>query len=432
MSSIKFKSQKPVFALLDCNNFYASCERVFNPALCGKPLVVLSNNDGCVVARSQEAKALGIKMGAPAFQCQDVFLKHGVLVYSSNYALYADMSARVMQTLIQFVPDIEIYSIDEAFLLLHPLPIQNYTRFAQTIKNKIKKWTGIPVSIGIGPTKTLAKIANEIAKHEPTLENVLDLTKRKNLDPYLMCVDVARVWGIGRRYATLLKSHDINTAFDLKYAPQRWIRQNLTVGGLLTVLELNGQPCFSLNQGPQTKKGITCSRSFTKPLKTYAALARAVSFFVTRAAEDLRTQNSVAHQIYVYCATNRFRKEYRQYRNITAITLPTPSAYTADLIFYAHLGLRKIFRTGYHYKKAGVHLTGLIPFQKSPSPLFKSVPAPTRQRRLMCTLDQINQKWGRDTLAYLGADLPPSFRIQTSLKSPRYTTVWSELPLARC
>ena len=323
-----------------------------------KPVVVLSNNDGCVIARSNEAKALGIKMGAPFFQNRELFKKNSVRFFSSNYSLYGDMSCRVMTTLQQFTPDLEIYSIDEAFFSLDGF--SDLTRYGRRIRKTVKQHTGIPVSIGIAPTKTLAKVANKIAKKNLSLQGVLDLAEVEDLDSLLETVAVEDIWGVGCRYAAMLNRHGITNACQLKNADDAFIQKTMTIVGLRTVHELRGEPCIELEQSPPPKKAIGSSRSFGKPVEELEELLESVSDYVSRAAEKLRTQNSAAATVQVYLTTNRFKNE-PQYANYISCTLPTPTAYTPDLIACAQACLKAIYRKGYRYKKTGILLTGLTP-----------------------------------------------------------------------
>jgi len=421
---------KTIFALVDCNNFYVSCERVFNPKLEGKPVIVLSNNDGCVVARSDEVKALGVKMGIPAFKCKDLIKKHRIHVYSSNYALYGDMSQRVMDTLAQFTPDLEIYSIDEAFLSLSGFTSLNLTQYGKHIKNTIKKWTGIPVSIGISPTKTLAKVANHIAKKNPQFEGVFDITEHPQIDVLLDSIEVADVWGIGYQYSQFLNQNGIYTALQLKNAPDKWIKKHLTVVGLRTVDELRGISCIPLEQVAPPKKGIISSRSFGRPVETLAELKEAVATYVSRAAEKLRSQKSVASCVHVFLTTNRFKDE-PQYSNYATFWLPIPTAYTPDLIHYAHQNLEKMFKPGYRYKKAGIMLTGILSQQQVQLNLITPSYHPSREKILMKTIDQINARWGSDTVKYAVAGIQRLWKMRQSKKSPRFTTYWKEIPVVR-
>jgi DNA polymerase V len=299
---------KPVIALVDCNNFYASCERVFNPKLRNKPVVVLSNNDGCVVARSDEAKALGIPGGIPAFKIDHLLRSGEVFACSSNYALYGDMSRRVMETLLHFTPGIEVYSIDEAFLNLSGFARGSLADYGRLIRRTVIRWTGIPVSIGIAETKALAKIANRLAKKSPKAEGVLDLTASLYQEKALAVTDVEDVWGIGRRYAKFLKKHGIETALDLRNAEDSWVKKHLSVVGLRLVKELRGVPCISLEVDLPAKKEICVSRSFGKPVTSVWEMREAVAMYATRAGEKLRMECSAAGVIMVFMMTNRFRE----------------------------------------------------------------------------------------------------------------------------
>ncbi len=425
-----------VFALVDCNNFYVSCERVFNPDLAGRPVVVLSNNDGCVIARSNEAKALGIKMGAPAFQCADVFKRHGVRVYSSNYTLYADMSCRVMDCLTTLASDMEVYSIDEAFLLLNGLS-GSLEEAASGIRRRVLKWTGIPVSLGVAPTKTLAKIANVSAKKNARHNGVLDLCHAADRDECLKQVEVEDVWGIGRRYALLLKSYGIRTAFDFSRLSTHWVESKMTVTGLQTLLEIQGRPCFTLEKHPSPNKSIISSRSFGRGVAVLDELKEAVACYVTRAAEKLRAQDSVCSVLTVFIQTSRFSEHQALYSNSSSVSLPYPTDYTPLLINRAHAVLQEIFSRGHVYKKAGVMLSGI----ESSAARQLTLLAPSREKlsmqtRLSRIMDRINSRWGRGTLrpAACGSDQGrsrESWGMQRNRLSPRYTTSWSELPQAR-
>src|SRR4029434_9630627 len=293
-----------MFALLDCNNFYVSCERLFQPALLGKPVVVLSNNDGCVIARSDEAKALGIPMGLPAFKLADLVKAHPIEVYSSNYTLYGDLSARVMTTLTQWTPDVEVYSIDEAFLKFATLPPAALTVYGQSMRATIQQWTGIPVSIGIAPTKTLAKLANRLAKRSP--QGVVTLTASSEIEATLACTRVEDIWGIGPGYTRRLKLYDIRTAMQLRDANDRWIRQQLGVVGQRTVWELRGISCLPLELCPPPKQSLMVSRSFGRPITSLTEMREAVATYTTRAAEKLRRHDVAAGVVTVFLMTNRF------------------------------------------------------------------------------------------------------------------------------
>lgn len=418
----------PVFALVDCNNFYASCERVFSPTLEGKPIVVLSNNDGCVVARSNEAKALGIGMGIPEFQIRPLLRAHRVHVFSSNYTLYGDMSQRVMETLEQFSPDLEVYSIDEAFLSLSGFTSRNLTEYGRTIRTTVKRWTGLPVSVGIAETKTLAKIANRVAKRTLDTGGVFDLLACPDRDALLSRVAVEDVWGIGPNHARLLNQHGITTALQLREADDQWIRKHLGIVGVRLVYELRGRSCLELEECPPPKQGITCSRAFGKLISTLAEMEEAVSVYTSRVAEKLRRERLTATVLTVFLTTNEF-KEGPQYSNALALKLPLVTDTTSELIGFALQGIRAIYRDGYLYKKAGVLLTGLVPASQTQADLFDSQDR-GRSKRLMSALDSINDRWGAGTLQYASSGITKAWKTQFHRRSPAYTTHWDELPVA--
>src|SRR3972149_5344414 len=416
-----------VLALVDCNNFYVSCERVFNPKLKGKPVVVLSNNDGCVVARSEEAKALGIPMGAPAFQYEGLFKTHKVETYSSNYTLYDDMSRRVMATLAQFTPEIEFYSIDEAFLNLSGFSHLNLTEYAKEIKARVMKWTGIPISIGIGPTKTLAKLANKLAKKNPMCGGVMDITNHPRVDDFLQSVDVEDIWGIGRQYSRLLKRSGINTALDLKNASDVWVKKHMTIVGLRTVWELRGIPCIELEDLSEPNKQIIRSRGFGRPVDNLAELREAVTFHTTRAAEKVREEKSIASHISTFIETNRFKTEEPQYSKSAGYYLPEPTAYTPLLIKYALSNLERIYKEGYRYTKAGVMLMGIMPEDQVQLNLLVPARPIEKDREIMKAVDKINVGWGSNTVKYASSGIEQQWRMRRARLSQRYTTNWDEM-----
>ncbi len=417
----------PVFALVDCNNFYASCERVFNPKLNGRPIVVLSNNDGCVVARSNEAKALGIGMGVPEFQIRPVLRAHQVQVFSSNYTLYGDLSQRVMETLEQFCPDLEIYSIDEAFLGLSGFTSRNLTEYGRVICTTVKRWTGIPVSVGIAETKTLAKIANRVAKRTPDTRGVFDLLTCPDREALLNRIPVADVWGIGQHYARFLTQHGITTALQLRQANDQFIRKHMGVVGLRLVMELRGTSCLELDQCPAPKQGITCSRAFGKSVATLTDMEEAVSSYVTRAAEKLRRERLAVTVVTVFLKTNEF-KDTPQYSNALTVTLSIATDATDALIRSALRGIGQIYREGYQYKKAGVMFTGLVPTNQVQPDLFDRQDK-ARSKRLMSALDAVNDRWGAGTLHYASNGIAKAWKTQFQRRSPAYTTDWSALPI---
>jgi DNA polymerase V len=416
-----------VIALVDCDCFYVSCERVFNPKLESRPVVVLSNNDGCVVARSKEAKALGIPMGAPRFQWEDVFCRHDVSVFSSNYELYGDLSRRVMDTLGQFSPEVEIYSIDEAFLRFPADGRTPCEAIAAQIRRRVKQYTGVPVSIGIGPTKTLAKVATEFAKKKGEYNGVFDITDHTSFDDFLEKLPVGDVWGVGRRYSELLTRNEIRTARELRDAPDRWIRKQMTVVGLRTVWELRGIQCIPLELAPQPKQSIVCSRSFGRAVETLTEMKEAVASYMSRAAERLRRQSSVASSIQVFIETNRFNSD-SQYANAITLQLDQPTAFTPELVRAAACAVERIFKPGYRYKRAGVMLLGIAPQDQAQYGLF-SRPYSEREKRMMEAIDQINAKFGKGTIKVAATGLKKLWEMRCNLRSPRFTTRWSELPV---
>ncbi len=420
-----------IFALVDCNNFYVSCERVFDPRLKNIPVVVLSNNDGCVIARSNEAKALGIRMGVPAFKFRDHFDKHGIKVFSSNYSLYGDMSARVMSCLSTLVPDMEVYSIDEAFLLLNNLP-ESPEEFAGRVRKTVLQWVGIPVSIGIGPTKTLAKIANRFAKKHHEHGGVLNLVNNAEISSCLEQTEVGDIWGIGRKHSLFLKSCNIRNALDFSRQARDWVRSKMTVTGLQTLLEIQGKPCLSLEDLFVPNKTIISSRSFGSCIASLDQLKDALACYVVRAGEKLRVQKSVCSIIMVFIHTNRFQKNHSQYSCSRQTRLLFPTDYTPTLIRHAHEVLEHIFKPGFEYKKAGVMLAGIEP--KSGRQLTFFMPSKHRQKKehkIMMVMDQINSRWGRNTLKPAAVGTARKRNMQRNLLSPGYTTCWKELPMVR-
>lgn len=416
-------STKPnkLFALVDCNNFYVSCERVFNPKLLNRPVVVLSNNDGCVIARSNEAKAIGIPMGAPYFQFRDQLQRHRAAVLSSNYTLYGDMSHRVVQTLLQFALDLEVYSIDEAFLLIENIHPES---LARQIRETVRQWTGIPVSVGIAPTKTLAKIANRLAKKNDTLNGVFQLpASEAELEVLLDHVGVEDVWGIGFRHAARLSSKGILTAKDLRHADDQWIKKEMSVVGLRTVWELRGVSCLSLDEAPPAKQSITSSQAFGRPLETFEEMRCAVSSFVARAAEKMRAQGSLATYLSLFVEQAPFRSGYTQ----TKLLLPEPTDYTPTLTSYALEGLKTLFLKGIAYRKAGVILSGLVSKDWVQQDLYTSTRASTQQQKLMQTTDALNKRFGKKTAFFASEGVDRSWKMKQEKKTPAYTTNWNEL-----
>ena len=410
-----------MFALADCNNFYVSCERVFNPKLITKPVVVLSNNDGCVIARSNEAKVLGIPMGAPYFKYEKFIKDHDVVVRSSNYTLYGDMSARVMKILEDFSPDIQIYSIDEAFLIVKR---KNLLRDAKTIRNKILKWTGIPISIGISKTKTLAKVANHQAKKT---DGVALLETQEEIDRTLELLPVTEIWGIGPRYGLRLNKHGIVTAKDFRDAEDSFLRKQLSVVGLRTAMELRGVSCLPLDEVPAPKKSVTTSKTFGRPIDNPEELCEAVASYTARAAEKIREQDSLASMLLVFVVLHPFRKDGSQVYHVKII-FPEPTAYTPHLIHYAKAGVNRLFRKGCAYRKAGVILDGLVPDDCFQQDLFTPKgPNADKQKQLMETIDNLNERFGYNIVHTAAEGMDKSWKMKQHRRSCRYTTAWGEL-----
>ena len=425
------RGSKDIFALVDCNNFYASCERVFSPKLEGRPVVVLSNNDGCVVARSNEAKALGIGMGVPAFEVEEIMRKNSVEVFSSNYALYADMSSRVMQTLSAFAPDIEIYSIDEAFLNLagfnglgHPCRDCALADYGRRIRQTIKQWTGMPVTIGIARTKTLTKIANRTAKKSVKANGVLDLTDSACLNTVLAETPVEKVWTVGIRTAIKLKGAGIETALGLRDADITWVKHKFGVVGVRTVYELRGISCYPLEQNPPVKKSIAVSRMFGKPVESDEELKEAIASYASRAGRKLRGQGLAAGVMTVYVTTSRFIEN--RYFNSRTVEFAVATSDTMELIRNACRCIDRLYRKGCAFKKCGIILNALVPEDQIQEGLFDNVDR-LKSQRLMRVIDSINTRLN-SPLQWAAEGLAQSWKVRFKRRSNRYTTRWDELP----
>ncbi|MDP8568260.1 Y-family DNA polymerase [Methylophilus aquaticus] len=426
-------------ALIDVNNFYVSCERVFNPKLRNRPVVVLSNNDGCVVSRSDEAKALGIAMGAPWFQIRKFAEQEGVVAYSSNYALYADMSNRVMSILRQFSPAQEVYSIDECFLDLSGFGKRDLTSHAQHLRHTLLQWTGLPVCVGIGRSKTLAKLANHCAKHTPEMKGICDFNvwAPHVVDRYLTGIPVGEVWGIGRRLAAQLcnpkgtgstdKHAQIHTAFDLKYSDAETMRRRFSVVMEKTIRELNGTVCLALEEirGPQQQ--ILCTRSFGQPVRDITGLSEALTLYTARAAEKLRRKQLFAGSVYVYIRTSPFRDDRPFYSNALTVPLPMATHDTRHLVQAALWALSQIYQPGHDYAKAGVSLGALVPAHRIQQDLFHDSAPTEKSSRLMQALDAVNRKMGKATLRLASEGKQQAWQMKQDRKSPGYTTDWRGL-----
>ena len=409
-----------MFGLIDCNNFYASCQRVFEPHLIGKPVVILSNNDGCVIARSNEAKALGIPMGAPAFEYKKLFKDNNVHVYSSNYALYGDMSSRVMNILTTFSPEIEVYSIDEAFLKLKGFNYFDLEQYGKTIQRTVTKGTGIPISVGFAPTKALAKVANKIAKKYPERTKsvyVID-TEEKRIKA-LKWTKIEDVWGIGRKHAKRLQAKNIINAYQFIQLSDDWVRKEMSVVGLRLKHELQGIPTLNMDT-PKNKKMIATTRSFEKMYTKIEDISERVSTFTASCAEKLRRQNSHCNMIMVFVHTNYFRKDQPQYSRNIIIKTDFPTNSTIELNHYAQIGLKAIFREGYHYKKAGVIVMGLTPNNETQLSLFNT--SNPKHQPLMSVIDKMNKSYGKNKVKFATQSLGRQWKMKQEKLSKCYTT----------
>lgn len=418
----------PVFALVDCNNFYASCEKLFRPDLKHKPVVVLSNNDGCVVARSKEAKALGIKMGVPVFKIRHEIERHGIVSFSSNYALYADMSQRVMSILEELAPRVEVYSIDEAFLDLTGVEsCTSLEGFGQLIKATVGQWTGIQVCVGIAPTKTLAKLANHAAKAWPATGGVVDLTQRERQRKLMALLPVNEVWGIGGKLTARLEKMGIKTALELADADPQMIRKRFSIVVEKTVRELNGVSCLNLEEAAPTKQEIVCSRSFGERIEDFQAMREAITEYTSRGAEKLRGEKRLAKRLTVFIRTSPFNQQEPQYSNAATLEMVSPTDDTLSLVKAAHRGLESIWKDGFRFAKGGIVLSEFYDPKHYQPDLWNEPADRIKTDKLMQTLDQINQS-GLGKI-FLGAQgIQKDWSMKREHLSPAYTTRWSDLP----
>lgn len=419
-------------ALIDCNNFYVSCERVFNPSLNKKPVIVLSNNDGCVVARSQEVKDLGIKMGVPLFKIQNLVKRYGIIVYSGNYALYADMSNRVMRIASEFSPSQEIYSIDECFLDMAGFKQAEINNYGQQIRKTIKISVGLPVCVGVGSTKTLAKLANHIAKKNAGYNGVCVLNDMglNHLTALFSKIGVGDVWGIGKSTQTGLINMGINSVLDLKQASPRNLRKQFSVVVERIVKELNGETCISLEKIAPDRKQFACSRSFGSPAFSLNELSEAIIAYTTRVARKLRQQKSLANTVYVFIQTNPFKQEEPQYCQGVSIALTQASSDTRILIKAALKGVKNIYRSGFFYKKAGVVLNDLSPSSQKQKGLFDDICQQEESESLMHAIDGINDMLGSGSIRFLGEGIKKKWGAKAENKTPAYTTKIEDIPVA--
>ena len=410
-----------VFALVDCNNFYASCERIFQPTLEDKPIAILSNNDGCVIARSNEAKALGLPMGAPAHKFSSFFRQHNVRVFSSNYPLYGDMSQRVMDVLRQFTPEVEVYSIDEAFLHFEGFQQYDMEAYAQQMRKRVRKWTGMPVSIGLGPSKGLAKVANRIAKKFAAKTNgVYVIDSEEKRIKALKWLPIADVWGIGRQHARRLAFNNIETAYDFTQLSDDWVRKHMSVVGLRLKKDLEGTATLPMELVSSPKKAIATTRSFEFLISSYEEMQERISTYATLCAEKLRKQGSNCHVVYVFVRSNPFMPDLPQYRNGTLMAMPFASQSSLTISKYALKGLERIYKNGIQYKKAGVMVTGIVPKSAQQLTLFDK--EDTRHDALMQRIDHLHRKYGPHKIKLANQDLNRTFKMKQAHLSPRYTT----------
>ena len=415
-----------MFALVDCNNFYASCERVFQPQWESKAIVILSNNDGCVIARSNEAKALGIPMGAPAFQYYSFFKQKGVKVFSSNYPLYGDMSSRVMSILEQYTPNLEIYSIDEAFLQFKGFDLFDLEAEGYRMRKQVRRWTGIPVSIGMGPSKSLAKIANKIAKkYDSKTGGIYCINNEDKRVKALKSTAIGDVWGIGRQHCKRLESIGVKNAWQFTMLPNDWIRKQMSILGLRLKKDLQGLPHIQLEEVQPSKKGIATTRSFEGTLADFKDLEERISTFASSCAEKMRKQKSSCTALIVFLRSDPHKQGVTPYRNSCVLTLPYATNSSITLSKYAVLGLHKIFKKGILYKKAGVVMMGLVPTANRQLPLFGGEEA--KHLLIMKALDRINKRFGPHQMKLANQDLQYTWKMKQEHLSQRYTTEISEI-----
>lgn len=414
-----------MYGLCDCNNFFASCERVFRPDLNGRPVIVLSNNDGCVIARSNEAKALGIRMGHPYFQIRELIQEHGVAVFSSNFNLYGDLSRRVITTLRGLVPAAEVYSIDEAFLDFRGIETQQLEELGRRISRIVRRNTGIPVSIGIAPTKTLAKIASKLCKQYPKLRGACLMYREEDIEKVLRRFPIEDVWGIGRKHRKLLQSNGVYSAWDFTRLTPLWVKARMGITGLRTWKELLGEACIDFETAPVARQQISVSRSFAHELSDYEQLHTCVAAFTSMCAEKLRQQRSLCGEMTVYILTNRHREELPQYFESTTIRPSVPTDDTLELVPLAAQALQRIFRKGYGYKKAGVVLSDLSSKSGLQTDLFDAVDR-SKHTRLMSAVDETNRRHGRNSVVVAAQGFEP-LKMNRDHLSPDYTTDWHDI-----
>ena len=409
-----------MYALVDCNNFYVSCERVFDPSLNGKPVVILSNNDGCAISRSDEAKRLGIEMGAVPHLFSEAIKRSNLKMFSSNYTLYGDMSDRVMQTLAGFVPRIEVYSIDEAFLDMHDMPHEDLYALGIKIKKTIQDHLGIPVCVGIAPTKALAKMANRFAKKYNKAIGVYHAGDQAAIDKMLVATGVGDVWGIGRQYALMLKRNDLHTARDFVQAPETFVRNMMSVQGLRLQTELRGTPCYDWEEASVPKQNICCARSFGNLTTDKGLLQEAITNFTANCAEKLRQQHSAAREMTVFIQTNPHRLQDRQYHRSITMKMDLAQSSTPVLIKYALKAMQIIFKDGYNYMKCGIELRDLVSEDEVQLSLFS--PVVPKENKAIKVLDTLNDIFGKETVRFGVQGFKKRYKARAELLSLCYTT----------
>ena len=421
--------KKPIFALVDCNNFFVSCERVFRPDLWNRPVAVLSNNDACIVARSNEVKAMGVPMGAPLFQIEHLMKGKDVTIFSANFRLYGDFSQRVVQILMQAAPEIEVYSVDESFLEISSLPISDYQEWAGTLREQIFRWTGIPVSIGVAPTKTLAKAASEYAKKTLSESGAFVVTE-ENRTELLKWLQIRDVWGVGYAMGPRLLQRGVSTGYDLTQVSETWVQQHMSIRGLKTVKELKGKSCLPLESEIEPQRSIARTRSFGHNVRDYYQLEGAVATFTAQAAVKLRTQGQVASAVMVFARTPQKFEAGRG--SSTVVRLGQPSADTGELIAAALEGLQIIHDPDFAYKRAGVVLVGLTSREAWQLSLLEDSSGLDRRNQLMRAADRLNARYNTRLIRYASEHLERTeWHSKHQLRSPAYTTSWADLPVIR-
>lgn len=421
---------RPVFGLIDCNNFFVSCEKIFRPDLEGKPVVVLSSNDGCVVARSNEAKALGIKMAAPAFKHRQIFDRHGVVQFSANFELYGDISRRITEILTTITPRIEVYSVDESFLDLSQLPISDYAEWGRIVREQIFNWVGVPVSIGIAATKTLAKLASDRGKKDPELNGVLNLvgSSRREFQAQLESVPLGDVWGIGRRLAPKIRGYGISNAWQVAGMRPRHAQQLMGIHGRQLIAELNGISCYPLDQEGKVRKSIVRTRTFGEDVNDFNAIESAVASFTAQAAFRLRVSRQLTRRAGIFLATNKHKPGYRL--SSRELRFEVPTADTGQLISRLVELLGHLYKPDTYYYRAGVFLWDFVPIDYLQTDVFGNVPVDQHQttHARMETIDKLNERYGKRTIRFAAEDLGKAWKPRYNLRSPRYVSRWGELP----